>query len=348
MRVKSYKVWLLEGRLYPSIPALDFLDGFPPIILELLYYITIASLVILFVKPNHIGIQITLFLSVFISAIFEMASWQPWEYQFLCMIAIIILGRKNQNAMYTALILIMASIYFYSGVQKFNGGFLHSVWKGLILRKFFGLSDINLIVHYTGLVLPLLEAFAGLGLVILKNKKLPAYFLIGMHFFILVLLGTVQGFNIVLPWNIVMIVMLHLLFIKNVTPFSPNILFTRRYILIFILWTLMPAFSFFGYWEQKLSSNLFSGRHKNLAICMEASFPTELQPYLLTDQRYKVCKGKERLTVSNWSIKELAVLPPNSDWYYSKFKVRFAKKYKYLDAEYFTFTYPYKKFDQVD
>jgi hypothetical protein len=297
-------------------------------------------LLILLIKPKILTVQVVLFLSVFIAAIFEMAAWQPWEYQYLCMLGVFILNRKNPASLYTALILIMACIYFYSGLQKFNGGFLHSVWKGLILKKFFGISDVNLIVHYAGLALPIIEGLAGLGLVILKRKKLAAYILISMHFFILVLLGTVQGYNIVLPWNVVMIIILHFLFIKNDISFSPQLLFTKKNIIIFVLWAVMPATSFLGYWEQKLSSNLFSGKYKHLIICVNKS-PKELEPYLT--EKFKICQNKFRLSVSEWAAKEIAVIPPTSNWYYTKFKYNLIKKKPEMKGKFYTVIYPYQK-----
>lgn len=334
---------MLDQRIYPSVPVFDFLEGFPPIILEALYYTTMICLILLLVKPHKLVVQILLFLSVFIAAIFEMASWQPWEYQYLCMIAIIILNRNHPKALYAGLILIMASIYFYSGLQKFNGGFLYSVWKGLILKQFLGFTDINLAIHYSGLALPIIEAIAGIGLLLSKSKRTAAYLLIGMHFFILILLFTVQGRSIVLPWNFVMIIILHQLFIINNYQFIlSKCLYKFNIIIIFILWGIMPILSFFGYWEQKLSSNLYSGRYRNLAICAEIESDL-LKPYIYKNKiKYSACQTGQYISISSLTLTEMSILPPTSDFYYLKVKKRFSSRFPELNIKCYIRTYPYK------
>lgn len=343
-RVKSRKIWMLQDRLYPSIPVFDFLEGFPPIILESLYYITMLCLLFLVFKPQQTIVQIVLFASVFIAAIFEMTAWQPWEYQYLCMIGVIILNRRNPAALYSMLILIVSCTYFYTGLQKFNGGFLHSVWKGMILKKFFGIEGVNSFVHYSGLALAVFEALAGLALIVVKNKKVPAYLLIAMHIFILVLLLSVVGVTVVIPWNITMILVIHLIFIRNEFIERPKFFFIKRNIIIFLLWAVMPAASFFGYWEQHFSSSMFSGKQDRVIICFDTvSFKYNKQSTNSLKLRNVAYDCQQHISIHKWCVAEMAVLPPTSDFYFTKFKEKFSKQNPDLSSRFYISYYPFKK-----
>jgi len=350
MRIRGKNMWLIENRTYPVIPVFEFFDGYPPVIQALLFYTSLLCMGILVVFPRRTEVSIILFIVALSSCILDVITWQPWEYQYIGMLAVFIINRNNPKAFYSCIILILASIYFYSGLQKFNGGFLHSIWEGLILKQFFGIPRIkvSLVFHYAGLALPIIEAAAGVGLLFSRSKRTAAFILISMHLFIVALLGTLQGYNIVIPWNIVMIGFLHFLFINKNTSFTFLAVIKKENLLIAILWGIMPAFSFIGYWDQKLSSNLFSGRYVTMVVCIKNEVDAKyFKNYIFNDDRYCVCKGVNMLSTGTWTRIDMHVLPSPANWYYQKVKKKFIKQHPEIKAEFFTYTYPFKQFKEV-
>ena len=339
-RIRANKVWLPEYRVYPSIPIFDFLDGYPLIIQTSLYLISLVTLITIFIYPKKRIPQIILIISVILSSILDTITWQPWEYQYLCILIAIVINRRNPHMIFSIILIILASIYFYSGLQKFNGAFLHSVWKGLILKKFFSIDNINLLTHYSGLIIAIIESILGLGLIFSKTRMISAYLLIAMHLFILVLLGSIQGFNIVLPWNILMIVIIHNLFINKPANFDYLSLKNFNFIFV-ILWCIMPAFSFFGLWDQKLSSNLFSGKFENLTICINGDIHPDLKDYVIPDTK-QACNSQTRISITKWTTSEMFILPPSGKWYYCKVIRKLSNKYSIQEDCFYINTYPFK------
>lgn len=249
--------------------------------------------------------------------------------------------------MYNALGIILASTYIFSGLHKLNGGFLYSIWEQMILKKFFGFKiSKNIIMHYSGLLLPIIEITAGV-LLFSKFRRYAGIVLIGMHLTILALLGpSGNNYNIIVwPWNLAMILFTYVIFIQINTNTSFTLNRNDLYSKVVILfWIILPVLSFADLWEQYFSSSLYSGKSKNMAICVSGNNKYEiLDIYTSKNDKHKLCNGNKLLSVHDWAIKELKVPPYPEEWYYRKLLLRFEDIYPEADAAFSMYSYPYEK-----
>lgn len=353
IRFLSQKVWLIGERTYPVIPALDCFEDLPAIVHLLSYYISVLCIIFLIVWPRCLTLITLLLASACFSAIIDVITWQPWEYQFIFTVIIFSINRNNARLATNAFIFLIASIYIYSGLAKFNGGFLYSVWEGMLLKDFLNLnpSDISSVVlHYAGLSIPFIETLGGVGLLLMRQKRLPALLMIAMHLFLIIVLSNV-GLNynsIVLPWNIALAVLLHLLFIQNESEFSIRSLVYGRNLIVFIFWGILPALNFIGYWPGKFSSSLYSGRTQFMVVCFSNdNVPGHLDGFVAKNDRYNICSGNKMLPLSKWAMDELSVLPLSEQWYYRKLQKKFNRKYPDADTRFFIYSYPFREYTEL-
>lgn len=348
-KISASKAWLATGRTYPVVAPFDFLDTLPPIIHTILYGLSLCGLVLLLIFPQKRLLIAATFIVILCSCLLDVLRWQPWEYQFLFFLLIFIVNHKNPKALYSAIVFVMASVYIYSGLHKINGGFLHTIWESLMLKRFLGLHNTTIIfykLHYAGLALAVIEAALGLGMLVMKNKKLPAALLIIMHAFIIIMLGKtgVNHNKIILPWNAAMIFFLHFFYYKENYQFSFSAIVNRQNAIVLLFWGLMPALSFAGYWDLFLSSSLYSGNSKQIQICIKNKASVKvLSPYFSKTDKYNTCNGEAKISMYQWTYEETNMLPYPAEWYFKKFKTKFKSMYPETDAEFIITQYPYKE-----
>lgn len=347
-KLMSADAWQAE-RLFPVIPVFEALDAVPPFIHTLLFYLSIPALALLFVFPTNRLLLFTVLVVEVCSCLLDVIRWQPWEYQYLFIIVILILNHHNTKAGLTAVAFLMVSIYIFSGLHKVNGGFLHSVWDSMILRRFFTVPNTLIKqpwLHYAGLLLPLLEIVLGFALLLLKNKRIPALLLIGIHLFILLLLGPL-GLNynsIVWPWNCAMILFLYVMFCRRDAQFTFSLMWKGWNRAILLFWGILPILSFAGYWDYYLSSSLYSGNTPKLAICIkDAKAAKGLEEYFAKKDGFKICNGDAMITLQNWALKEINVPPYPEERYYRKVKQKWEQKFPKANARFIVYAYPYKE-----
>lgn len=117
----SHRLWA-GARFYPLTPAFPFLQPppFPVDSVALSAFIILLGLIILISQPARL---IYAFVALaLIDALFDQSRWQPWFYQYLFMLLAVALRRKD------ACRLIIVCIYFWSGMQKLNPGFVHETF----------------------------------------------------------------------------------------------------------------------------------------------------------------------------------------------------------------------------
>lgn len=133
---------------------------------------------------------------------------------------IVLLNRKNDNHIISMIVFMLAAIYFYSGVGKFNPMFLRSIWGNLLLSKTFGVSDAVIYqpyVYYSGYLLAIAEIVLGIGLLFKDLRKISLILLVVTHLIILGVFGPF-GLNydhVVWPWNLTMLGFIIILIFKN-------------------------------------------------------------------------------------------------------------------------------------
>ncbi len=179
MKAISWKLWIAD-RTFPLVPVVPY----PAAVHIALALLFVLLVILLLIKPLHPLLLSLLLISELIALLGDQLRWQPWEYQFLCLLFATFINRKNEQRALNTIIFILAATYFYSGVQKWNGSFLSNVWARMILIRFLHLPlsfTRHVIVLYAGLLIPALEALCGAGLLFRPYRRWSAAFLIVMH-----------------------------------------------------------------------------------------------------------------------------------------------------------------------
>ena len=295
---------------------------------------------------------------IFITLLIEFCScsldqnrWQPYEYQYFIILFFLYCYRKNAKQFINYFAFLIIVIYFFSGLHKFSGSFLYTVWENLILLHFFGLDHKtidNIFIHYGGLALPLIEFGAAIGLLLSKQKKIFAGLLIAMHLFILMLLSPL-GINynpIIWPWNIAMILFLCILYFKDspVNIAVPDVLkgFHKVHLLYLVV---LPSVSFLGYYDHYLSFNLYSGGLKSMEICIKNERKAAAyQPFFFDSSRF--CEGEKSIDINQWALKEMNIIPYPEERNLMGIIKKFKSRNPEIDATFIVYKYPYKLQDR--
>jgi hypothetical protein len=310
----GWKVWI-KDRQFPLVPVADWLN-WPSLMHYILFVLSLALIVSLVFKPSNKTILITLLCSEILSCLADQNRWQPWQYQYLFTVAAFIINFKNTKNCIACTAFIMASTYFYSGIGKFNEGYLVMVWDNIFLKSIFKLPEAayrqnNL--HYLGYATALAEVLFAIGLFFARTKNIAAWGMIGMHLFILYALGPlgIHYNTVIWPWNILMILLLFIVFIKSAdSPVSFKTLWPGFNKVVLLAWGILPALNYAGLWDNYFSSRLYSGGLPQMSICLkDPSEIEEFQPYLNSTDSYNRCTGDAMLNLQNWAVKEMEVLP---------------------------------------
>lgn len=269
------------------------------------------------------------------------------------MFVVFVYCKNNDKQLEQLIVLLIAITYIHSGLHKFNGGFLYSIWERQILKNFLHISNAtisNLVVHYSGLLLGIFETCIGIGLLIFKNKKLFAYLAIAMHLILLIFLITININTVVWPWNFAFILFLVTIFFNNNSlNFSFNFLKNKFNLAFVMLIGLTPFLSYFNLYPNYLSFNLFSGNLKQMVICVDKidQLP-ELKPYLSNSKTNKYCQNQWMIFPNQWAFKELNVPICPDEKVFKKLKKNFDSSYPNRSFTFIIYQYPYKVEDSIE
>lgn len=313
----SVKLWT-DGRFFPLAPILDdFLIVSPPVE-TILFIILLGLLAAIFIFPKPKKLIFSALVVAAIFAFFDQMRWQPWFYQYFFMLATLGLFSWNyadtekRQAVLNTNRLVVASIYFFSGLQKVNPAFMdgQSLWIIEPVAKFFPIS-LHIFMLSLDKIIPFLEMGIGIGLLTKKCRKYFVILALLMHIFILFILGPL-GYNwnsIVWPWNIAMGFFVVILFWRTDNFSFRDIFWVKNFPLqkvIFVLFGFMPVLSFFNLWDSYLSSTLYSRNTNSAQIYISDSVKKKMP---IEVQRYTSQAGENVNTLHffNWSLDELNV-----------------------------------------
>ena len=346
-KIMSRKLWLTD-RLFPIIPPLNFSPNLPNEVHFILFLVSIFGLVSIVIFTQKKELVLLVLITELASCFLDQMRWQPWEYQYLLLFLFYIFYKKSTNQLLELVTLLIGLTYIYSGLHKFNGGFLYSVWENMILKKFLNIENYyisKIWIHYAGLLLPFIEILIGISLLLIKNKRLIAYFAIGMHVILLIILIGNNQNSIVWPWNILMIFYIYILFWGDNSIRINSSFFKNNFnkVIVFLV-GILPFFSFFGLWDNYLSFNLYSGNVKQLTICIKDidKYP-ELKPYISNKKKSIYCKGFKEFNLNYWAFKELNVPIYPEEKTFIKLKKEWETHYPNVENTFISFWYPYKK-----
>lgn len=301
----SHKLWL-SARFYPLTPVFAFLKPIPSPFDYILFGATLLSLAASAITPRLIPIFATL---AVVLAACDQSRLQPWFYEYFFLLLGVALASPN------ACRVIIASTYFWSGIQKINAGFIRDVFPWMLEPFLRHLPQrAHAMVHPLALIAPFIEIAIGLALLIRKLRTAAVVAAIGMHAFVLIALSPAgQNYNqVVWPWNIAMAALVAILFWRT-TESAKQILegkgaFVPFQVVVLILFAVAPVLSFFGYWDHYLSSAMYSSnRNQGMIFISDKMFerlPDGIGEYVRVET-----PEIDSIDINEWSAGELNVPP---------------------------------------
>lgn len=298
----SYKLWL-SARLYPLTPVFPFLKPVPHPFDYILFGATLLALACSALTPRLIPIFAVL---AIVLAVCDQSRLQPWFYQYFFLLLGVAFASPN------ACRLIVASVYFWSGAQKLNAGFIHDGFPWLLEPFLRHLPQrAQALVHPLSVAAPFVEIWIGIALLSRKFRTPAIAAALAMHVFILMSLGPWgQNYNYVIwPWNIAMAAAVVILFWKA-SESARHILFGEGpfHVAVLLLFSIAPAFSFFGLWDHYLSSAMYASNENHGLIYISDKLFDRL-PDGIADYVRVETPEIDSIDIGEWCANELKVPP---------------------------------------
>lgn len=313
MQLASYPLWL-NRRQYPLLPLTP---GFPiatPPWDAVLWAILLASLVAAWWRYRP-AVAVFLVGSIYM-VLADQARLQPWFYMFWVLMLLTL--APDKSALSTCRLFICA-VYVWSGVQKLNPDFFKLVVPWFVRPAEGRVPDWMLTSMQWGIAAaPAVEVLIGIGLWFERTRRVAIGVAVLVHVFALAFLGPWgHGHNwIVWPWNLVMPAMLLVLFPPHPGSELWSGLRQRLWAAAaVVLVSVLPAFSFFGWWDSYLSFSLYTGHLTKADLYISAAVKEKLPPAVLqfvvpTPEPYnRELQGPFVVLVELWSDK-IARVPP--------------------------------------
>lgn len=305
----SLPLWM--GKHYlPAAPMFKmFFSGAQLGFLELsLFILLIVASILAVVKSRRA--TLLFFLAIFGLMIFlDINRLQPWAYLYFVILSLFcIYPWQNPQAsawpLQRAVQIILAGVYFWSGVNKINLEFFMRIGPWFMQPLGPLLGGFDFILPALAFLVPFTEMAIGLFLFWPRTQKMAQIAATLTHVFILYSLGPF-GYNqntVVWPWNIVMLTLVWLAWVK---PKQKEALkFNSKYyivlVMVFFLFWIAPILRFVWHWDAFLSSVLYSGSATSAVVRLNPAepVPAELKDTILPSEEYETL-----LSLSDWSLK---------------------------------------------
>jgi hypothetical protein len=304
----SWRLWFPSGRSFPAVP---FLFPAPGSITYLLSALLLAAIVAAIFGFNRTAV-VALLMSLIL---FDQMRLQPWVYQYLILLFIITLS-PNEGLLLKCQQLIVAALYFWSGLQKINFNFHQEVLSQLMAPWGSLISIGQKQSLILGVVIALSEILIGVGLLLKRTRKVFVWVAIAMHAVVLALLIKLGHNSVVWIWNVAMIAFVVILFwrVEQPTLGGWRIDGKRSWLLVAVTVCVisLPVLSFFGWWDQNLSGVLYSGTSPIAVIRIDEKTIQKLSNEGQQTVFDSNTNNDKFLPLLEWSLAELNV-PPYSE-----------------------------------
>jgi len=278
----SFPLWITT-RAYPLSPVMSWLPAIPSPVDLVAVSVLLALLGVIAILPDRRSAILAFVAGGIVLAVGDQTRWQPWFYQYLLMFGVLgafprpLRGRDEAQHLLNSLRIIVASVYFWSGMQKVNRSFVTLVFPYLIDPLVGWLpATLRPVVASLGPLAPIVEAGIGLGLMFPVTRRIAAAAAVLMHLFILASLGPLRGigYSTIWPWNIAMPAFVILLFGGNDTTTAREIVAPRQgamHWIVIVLVGCQPALSFVTLWDSFLSFTMHSANVRTGTISLAES-----------------------------------------------------------------------------
>ena len=331
----SKSLWYPANRQFFLVPMFDFMTlDFGNIGNIILFVGLLLSLVLalFYYKKNILLTAIVLFAILMLQDITRV---QAWSYQyFLTFVILFIDWQKPRDSAFVALQYIMIFTYFWSGLQKLNPHYVEVVhpWLFGVYKWSEPFADIGNWAYASALF----EALIGIGLIFKKSRKLSVIGGLGMHVFILAMIGPWgEDWNsVVYPWNIVMMALLLLLFWRKPEEKQPPSLFqlpqTSIQWLVLVLFGILPSFNLFTKFPETISMTMYNGATSELSVFFDEPEAPDCIPDVAQKHIYPFAYGYY-MSLDNWGGSELNVPIYDLPTYAEKFGKQFCDCIKHKE-----------------
>lgn len=315
---------------FGPLPPLAAIPSFPPALDPVVYALALLPLLPIVVMPRPVGLVRAWCVFFGLKAATDLSLWQPYFYQYLFMLLALCFaapGRIDaESAVRDVSRLIVASVYFWSGVGKLNATFLAGGLE-IVLGPFLSAPALKSLAPLA-VVVPLLEISVALGLVTKRLRRAAAAGAIAMHVLLLLSLGPLgQNANpVVWPWNVAMMLLVWILFVRDASAPASRILWNRAFPfhqLVLVLFGLCPLLALFGLWPTSLSFRLYadSSSWGDILVteAMLARLPPEARSQVQSANVFLDLPGSKTgkigpyaggLSIPDWSEHELRAFLP--------------------------------------
>ncbi|HVF44696.1 MAG TPA: MauE/DoxX family redox-associated membrane protein [Pyrinomonadaceae bacterium] len=309
----SRRLWVYSpGRLYPAVPVFDFLPRVAPAVGYVWLVALVALLVLVAVRPRPRAHAAAFVALASLYVLFDESRLQPWFYQYLFMTAALAAysWRDGEDARepLRACALVVACVYFWSGVQKLNPQFFAEVLPSLAAPYLARLpASFARLLTPLGALVPLTEICAGLMLLTRRWRRAGVVLALITHAVVLLLFVPFRRNNVIWPWNAATAAFVLILFRRGAD--GPRDFLPRRALSLqtaaLVLFGVMPALSLFGLWGQYLSSALYSGNVARAEFALGERVGGKLPPRVRS--KLRPAQDGFRLDLGHWSYAELNV-----------------------------------------
>jgi hypothetical protein len=296
----SPSLWFDFGRSFPRAPLLGFSFHYDFVIAIVLVGTLLLSAIATHPRRYLIASVILTIALVFL----DQTRLQPWVYQYAIMLALLVfMQRDNVKPIFAASQLVIATLYFWSGLQKLSWTFIHDTGPTLLES-----SGIHLAPRYLTIVAIIIavgETLIGVGLLLRRTRRVAVVIACLMHAVILFTFILTQRNSVIWPWNVAMMLFTVILFQGNdESPFSGSRAPVKVTI---VICGLLPALSFFGWWDLNLSGALYSGNTPIAVMRMSEGLRERLPE--ATQKHVFTSRGELMIPFFEWSSADLNVPP---------------------------------------
>jgi len=337
----SWRLWV-DQAVFPQVPLVQWATAAPGWIDAMLLAVTVGCLALLAFSPRSIShrqlVNGSLVYGSLVAAqlglvLLNQHRLQAWSYQL--MIVAVILASTQGSRSVRLLRLLVISIYFFSAISKFDVLFVESLAVTFLstLTQLVGLHlDMSAgWVRVAGWLIPTSELFIAAGLLFPRSRVIAATASIGMHVFLLVVLGPLglshqMG---VWAWNLLFIGQAFLLFLPLPTKWlkgvpseadersnevgtssarsKPRSTIQLGTIVLSLVVTL-PLLEPFGFCDHWMAWGLYAPRNSDAVVYVHQSdlgkLPDEIARFGVTNE---IEPSWVQLKIDQWSLESLGV-----------------------------------------
>lgn len=314
----AFKLWTGINRIIPEVPLLDSAILSNARIQFILIGTLVFSLLLSFSQKLArfiIPISLAAFTLLVLSDVNRL---QSYYYQYLAMLLVLALMYKRSSGTQAAVLyVILAGVYFHSGLTKWNDNFVHYVFPNML----YAFSYVSLetwqqfsfkAIAYS---IPLGEMIVGLLLLVPRTRKIALYLIVMLHIGILFTIGPL-GLNwnpIVWVWNISMIainILLYFMQLEEPVGYKA-IVRIPAFGLIILLFGILPFLNQIDKWDNYLSFSLYSGTTPNVQLHLENARELNDVPLFYLEQ-------DTFIDLNVWALQDISTAIYAEEWVFEE------------------------------